>query len=474
MFRTHFTVLTLVVLLGGCGQIPMQPPASTYRRPEVSVPTQWQSGTVDPQDNVELSRWWTQFKSSELEQLITTAIDSNYNLKAAVSRITQARALVKIAGVPLLPALALSSEVSRGKSAGDSGPSSKLSLELGASFELDLWGKNRQAHEAALSRVQSSVYAQQLVKVTLQSEVAIAYFQILSASDRLALARSTLNNAQTLLQLLQIQFQAGAISGLEVERQQGLIVGVRASIPPLELERQSALDALAILLGRAPQGFSGPQGSLASVQLPSIAAGLPSALLERRSDIRQMEANLISAHADIRAARAAFFPSIQLTAAGGIASKELASVLRGANLIYNIAVGLTAPIFNRGRLVGELDLAQARQDELLHNYQQAILVALREVQGGLASMQRLAEQSAHQQQVIRHAQAALQMVELRYRNGASDFTTVLDAQRVLLAAQAAQEQLTLSRYIAAIGLYRALGGGWEESKKLSSRTHPTQ
>jgi NodT family efflux transporter outer membrane factor (OMF) lipoprotein len=465
-------MLTLAVLLGACAQMPMQPVLTTYQQPEVTMPTQWQSGMVDPQATLEVSRWWTHFKSVELEQLIAAASDSNYNLKAAVSRITQARALAQIAGVPLLPALALRSDVSRGKSAGDSGPSSKFNLEFGASFEVDLWGKNRQAHEAALSRVQASVYAQQLVKVALQSEVAIAYFQILSASDRLVLARSSLNNAEALLQLLQIQFQSGAISGLEVERQQGLIVGVRASIPPIELERQSALDALAILLGRAPQGFTGPQGSLASVQLPSVAAGLPSTLLERRSDIRQIEANLTGANADINAARAAFFPSIQLTAAGGLASKELTSVLRGANLIYNIVAGLTAPIFNRGRLQGEFDFMQARQEELLHNYQQSILVALREVEGGLATMQRLSEQSGHQQQSITHAQAALRIVELRYRNGASDFTTVLDAQRVLLAEQTAQEQVALSRYIAAIGLYRALGGGWKESIEISTTTQP--
>jgi outer membrane protein, multidrug efflux system len=470
MLRTHSMILVIAVLLSACANVHMQPLSSTYQQPAVTMPTQWQSAQVDTRATSQVSRWWTHFKSVELEQLISTASENNYNLKAAISRITQARALAQIAGVPMLPAVAVRSDVSRGKSAGDSGPSSKFNLELGASFEVDLWGKNRQAHQAALSRVQASVYAQQLVKVALQTEVAVAYFQILSASDRIVLARRSLSNAEALLQLLQIQFQSGAISGLEVERQQGLIVGVRASIPPIELERQSALDALAILLGRVPQGFNGPKGSLASVQLPSIAAGLPSTLLERRSDIRQVEASLTSANADINAARAAFFPSIQLTAAGGLASKELTSVLRGTNLIYNILAGLTAPIFNRRQLQGELDLAQARQEELLHNYQQSILVALQDVESGLGSMQRLAEQSAHQQKLITHTQAALQIVELRYRNGASDFTTVLDAQRVLLAAQAAQEQLTLSRYIAAIGLYRALGGGWEEFTELSSRT----
>jgi NodT family efflux transporter outer membrane factor (OMF) lipoprotein len=273
---------------------------------------------------------------------------------------------------------------------------------------------------------------------------------------------------ESLLRLLHVQFDAGAISALEIERQQGLLASVRASIPPIELERQRARDALAILLGRPPQGFSVPPGSLAAMDMPRVAAGLPSELLERRSDIRQAEANLIAANADINAARAAFFPSIRLTAAGGVASDALSSVLRSGSLVYGIAAGLIAPIFNYGRLEGELDLAKARQDELVHVYQQAILLALREVEDGLAAVQRLTEHAEHQQQVIVHSRAAFRMAELRYRNGAVDFTTVLDAQRVLLAAQAAREEITLSRYIAAIGLYRALGGGWEESLKLST------
>jgi outer membrane protein, multidrug efflux system len=468
MMHNNFVGLMLVILLSGCALGQKNAADTVYHSPEVTLPTQWQSGPTGPLSSSELTLWWTGFKSTQLEQLITTALESNHNLKAAASRIVQARALARIAGVPRLPEIGLQTEIARGKSAGDSGPSNKLSAELGASFEIDLWGKNRQAHEAALNRVQASVYAQQLVKVALQSEVAIAYFQILSAGDRLALARSSLGNAQSLLELLQVQYRAGAISGLELERQQGLIVGVQASIPPIELERQVAFDALAILLGRAPQGFAQPQGSLALLNVPRIVAGLPSELLDRRSDIRQAQANLKAAHADISTARAAFFPSIRLTAAGGFASKELVSLLRGGSLIYNIAAGLTAPIFDNGRLQGEMDLVVARQEELVHSYRQTILVALREVEDGLAAMQRLAEQSAYQQQVITHSQAALRIIELRYRNGAIDFTTVLDAQRVLLTAQAAQEQITLSRYIAAIGLYRALGGGWEEASKLSS------
>ena len=466
--RAKLAGLTFIALLSACAAGP------AYQRPEVTLPAQWQSGVADPLATPASVQWWRRFNSAELERLIGTALENNRDLKAAASRIAQARALGQLAGANLLHEVAVQGDIARARRAGDSTPSTVINAEIGARFELDLWGKNRQAHEAALSRVQGSLYAQQFVKLTLQADVSSAYFQALSARDRLALARSNLINAESLLELLQVQFRAGAISALEIERQQGLIASVRASIPPIELERQGAVGALAVLLGRAPQGFSVSTDPLASVQLPGIAAGLPSELLERRSDIRQAEANLIAANADINAARAAFFPSIRLTAVAGVASDALTSALNGGSLVYLIAAGFTAPIFDNGRVQGGVDLAQARQDELVHVYQQSILVALREVEDGLAAMQHLAEQTEHQQQLIAHSQSALQMAELRYRNGAVDFTTVLDAQRVLLAAQTAQEQITLSRYTAAIGLYRALGGGWEEPPQRSAATRSPQ
>jgi len=464
--RARLVGLTFIALLSACAAGP------DYQRPEVTLPERWQSGIADSATPA-LTAWWTSFKSAELELLIEAALENNRNLKAAASRIAQARAAARIAGASLLPEVSALAIASRYREAGDPASSNKISAAFGADFELDLWGKNRQGHEAALSRVQGSVYAQQLVKVTLQAEVAIAYFQVLSANDRLALARSMLSNVESLLRLLQIQYRAGAISPLEIERQQSLAASVRAGIPPVELERQGALDALAILLGRPPQGFSVPLAPLASVHLPSIAAGLPSDLLGRRSDIRQAEANLIAANADINAARAALFPSIRLAAAAGVGSDVLSSAPTSANFIYNLAAGLTAPIFDNGRLQGGVEVAQARQDELIQIYQQSILVALREVEDGLAAMQRLAEQAGHQQQLIAHSEAALRMAELRYSNGAVDFATVLDAQRVLLTGLAAQEQITLSRYVAAIGLYRALGGGWEEPQKLSTASPAT-
>jgi outer membrane protein, multidrug efflux system len=447
--RATFVCITFASLLAGCAGGP------AYQRPDVALPAQWQAGTGSAA--VAPTAWWREFQSTELDRLIGAALENNRDLKAAAARLMQARALAQVAGADRWPSVAVNADVVRERDA-DGKRSTTISAGLGAAIELDLWGKNRQSHDAALGRVRSSVHAQQAVKLTLQAEVATTYFQVLSSLDRITVASETLRNTEAVLRLLQTQHRSGAVSGLEVARQQGLVASVRADIEPLEQQRQQAQAALAVLLGRHVQELSLAATPLGSIQLPSVAAGLPSTLLERRPDIQQAEADLGAAHADLNAARAALFPSLQLSAAGGVASASLGALLRSANPVYTLAAGLTAPIFDGGRLRGQVAFADARQDELLQTYQHTILSALREVETSLTAVHRLGEQSVHQQAVLAHAGTALRLAELRYRNGAVDFGTVLDAQRVLLAARAAQEATTFARYAAAVALYRALGG----------------
>ena len=462
MNPTHlrFSSLALAMLVSACAGGP------AYQRPDVTVPAQWQAGAAAPSAASSSPAWWSEFQSPELNRLVAAALEGNRDLKAAGSRIDQARALAQINGANLLPALGLSVDVARDQRAG-APAASKHTAGVSASVELDVWGKNRQSHAAAIGRVQSSVHARQSVQLALQAEVANTYFRLLSTRDQLAVARNTLSNTEAVLRRLQAQHAAGAIAGLEVVRQQGLVASVRAGIAPLEQQRQQALDALAVLLGRHPQDLALATPSLDALRLPPVAAGLPSSLLAQRPDIRQAEADLVAAHADINAARAALFPSLRLSAAGGVESASLAALLRSGSLVYALAAGLTAPLFDGGRLRGQVALTQARQDELVQVYQQAILIALREVEDGLNAAQRLAEQAVAQQQVGAHATTALRMAELRHRDGGVDFGAVLDAQRVLLAAQAAQQTITLARYAAAIALYRALGGGWDAAVQTS-------
>jgi outer membrane protein, multidrug efflux system len=447
--------LTLVVLaLTACAS------GSPYQRPDVSLPSQWQTlgGAAAPGAPTN-GTWWGYFESAELNRLMEAAVDGNRDLKAANSRMAQARALTQIDGALQLPSVGVNTSAARSKRAGAS-VSNQFGAGLNATYELDLWGKNRQTHEAARSRLQSSSLARQALLVTLQADVAVTYFQLLSAQDRLAMAQTTLRNTEAVLRLLQVQHQAGAVSKLEVVRQQGLVASVKADMAPIERQRQQARDALAVLLGRHPQDMALSTASLNSLKLPVVDAGLPSALLSRRPDIAQAEAELVAANADVNAARAALFPSIKLTAAGGVESAALSMLLRPASVVHALAAGLAAPIFDGGRLRGQLAFNEAGREALVHAYHQAVLLGLREVEDGLSAVHRLAEQATHQAEVVTHAAEAQSMAELRFRNGAVDFATVLDAQRVLLAAQAAQATVTLARYAAVTDLYRSLGGSW--------------
>ena len=462
--RLNHLCLALAALVGACAIGP------EYRRPDVSMPLQWHAAAGDAGEPTPAA-WWGVFGSAELDRLIVAARAGNRDLRAAASRIAQARALVQIAGANLVPSVGVNAGVARDRRTGDPA-ASKHEVGIGAVFELDFWGRNAQVRDAALARLQGSRHAERAVQVALQAEVATTYFQVLSAQDRLAVARSTLTNTEAVLRLLRVQREAGAISGLEVLRQQALVASVRADLAPIEQQRQQALAALAVLTGRPPQDLGIGATPLEALRLPPVAAGLPSSLLAQRPDILQAEADLVAAHADILAARAALFPSITLTAAGGAESASLATLLRSGHLVYTLAAGLTAPLFDGGRLRGQVALTTAREDELVQVYQQAILTALREVEASLVAAQRLAEQATQQQAVIEHAQAAMRIAELRYRNGAIDFTTVLDAQRVLFAAQAAQSATRLARYAASVALTRALGGGAEGAPQAAPQVEP--
>jgi outer membrane protein, multidrug efflux system len=468
--------LTCLVGLSACATGP------AYQRPDIAVPGQWQSAAnaaynapnapnaPNTPNTPSPTPWWGEFQDPTLNRLVSLAMDNNHDLQAAGHRITQARALAQMAGAARWPALEVNANTGREKPS-RAAASARSNASVDANFEWDVWGKNRQQQDAAVGRVQSSVHSQQGLRLALQSEVAGTYFQLLSAGDRLALLADSLKNSEAVLQLLQTQHKAGAVSGLEVARQQGLVASLKAEVPALALQRQQARTALALLLGRAVQDLDSlnlallssasthPQTSaLSRVRLPTVAAGLPSTLLVRRPDIQQAEADLQAAHADLGTARAALFPSLQLSAAGGVASSGLRALLRSGNPVWSLAAGLTAPIFDGGRRRGQVMLAKARQDELLQNYQHSILLALRDVENSLTAVQRSAEQHQHHQEVLAQATTALRLTDVRFRHGAVDFGTVLDAQRTLLAARASQEASALSQYAAAVALYRALGG----------------
>ncbi|HET6518344.1 MAG TPA: efflux transporter outer membrane subunit, partial [Geminicoccaceae bacterium] len=407
--------------------------------------------------------WWRTFSDPELERLIALAQTRNHDLRAAASRVAQARARAEAAAAGLYPTLGASSSGGRVGRAGD-GLDVSYQIGLDASYEVDFWGRNRAAAASAGAGVEASRFDRETVALSLTADVATTWFQYLSLTDRLASARKQLDIARRVLDLVRQQAAWGAVSELRVAQQRNTVASLEATLPTLERQRSEAGNALAVLLGMAPGELElPPGGSLAAVAVPAVAPGLPAELLERRPDLRSAEAALAAADADVHAARAAMFPAIRLTGRGGFASVALSSLFDVGGSFYNLVTGLTAPIFDAGRLEAGRDLALARREELTHRYRAAVVAAFRDVEDALAAARYLGETEAAQREALAQARRAYELAEIQYRAGAVDFMTVLDAQRTLFQAEDVVLQTRLARLNAAVALYRALGGGWGDA-----------
>jgi NodT family efflux transporter outer membrane factor (OMF) lipoprotein len=407
--------------------------------------------------------WWNAFGSPELERLVGEALVASPDLAIAAERVRQAEAQVRVAGASLFPSLdlgyATSAQARRSDGVRESSEGS--SATLSASYEIDLWGRAAAGIRGAQASLEATRFDHEAARLTLTAGVATAYFEILSLRGRVAVARENLAIAERVLALVQARARSGAGSPLDVARQEATVLSQRAALLPLEqLERQT-LAALAVLVGRLPQGFELEARTLEGLVLPEVSPGLPAQLLVRRPDLAAAEAQLAAANADLSAARAALLPSIQLTGSAGVASGALLAVLNGPTASAALAASILQPIFDGGRLRGQVALAESRERELAQSYRKAILSALADVEQALAAASRLAQRERLQGEVQSRAQEALRLAEVRYREGADDLLSVLDAQRTLFAAQDELAQVREERLSAAVGLYRALGGGWE-------------
>ncbi|MCI9878288.1 efflux transporter outer membrane subunit [Pseudomonas atacamensis] len=435
----------------------------------VQPPSAWQS--ADTPGALQSNRqWWTQFGSPELERLVEQARLGSYDLAAAVARVRQAEASATIAGAPLLPELKAGLNANRqklihgkGYSQLDVSPENRsldyYDAELSASYEIDFWGGKRAARDSAVFGVQASEFDRATVELTLLSGVANSYTQALALREQARIAELNLKNAQNVLQLVQTRFDAGSATALELAQQKSLVAEQQRRLPLVQQQAREALISLAALLGQPVQTLPLPTQSFGQLHWPDIASGVPSDLLSRRPDIASAEAKLAAAQADVTVARAAMLPKITLTASLGSGADLAADLLR--TTFYNLSSGLTAPIFNNGRLSAERDKAKARQDELLETYRGAIINGFADVEKALSSIRGLDEQRQWQSEELNQAQTAFDIAQSRYQAGAEDLLTVLQTQRTLYAAQDMNVQLRLSRLQASIALYKALGGGWE-------------
>jgi len=454
----RFVLLPLLAMLaaGACAY------HDEGKRPEAEMPSSLEAATPsasvwpDPE-------WWRRFGSAELDSLIVEARMRNQELAAAMARVRQAQALARVAQAPLLPALGLDASAT-GQGVNDqTGASSGLypTASLAARYEIDFWGRNSAAAAAARSLAGASRYDQETVALTVVTEVANRYFQVRAARARLGIARQNLATSRSVLEQVAARARAGTALPRELAQQRALVAMQEAAIPPLERSEVEALAALAVLLGRPAQGFAVRQSGLDAIVPAPVEPGLPSELLVRRPDIAAAEAELAAARADVAAARAAMFPRISLTGTAGVQSAALSTVTGGTSFLYSLVAGLTQPIFDNGALAGQLEQAKARQEELVANYRAAMIDAFSDVQKALQATASLARQQAMQEVVVAESREAFALASAQYRAGAEDMLTVLDTQRVLYAALDQLEQVKLARLQALVGLYKALGGGWQ-------------
>jgi NodT family efflux transporter outer membrane factor (OMF) lipoprotein len=411
------------------------------------------------------SDWWHGFGSHILDGLIAEAQRNNDDLAVAIARVEEADAQARIAGAPLLPTVDFGANATRQRQhVNGIGPATfnTFSPILSASYELDFWGKNRAARAAARATAIASHYDKETVALTVISSVASTYFQALEFRDRLQVASENLANGEKILHGLQLQETAGIATGLDVAQQETAIGLLSAAIPPLEQQFRQSVHALAVLLGKTPESVDVDTGTLNALTTPPLLEGLPSQLLARRPDIAESEQQLISANADITVARAALFPSIQLTAAGGYESPALTSLISPANRIWSISAGLTQPIFHGGALRGQVAFSNARYSELLSSYHKTVISAFSNVEDALVAAQQTKEQQARQQQAVNQARRAFQFAQTQMSAGIVNILTVLNTENALFSAQDELVQIQFSHLQSLIALYTALGGGWQQ------------
>jgi outer membrane protein, multidrug efflux system len=453
-------------IVGGCAIGP------DYKRPSVAEPGTFRGQAAAEAASLADAPWWEVFQDPILKYLIQQALRGNYDVRIAVARVQEARANFRVARSDLYPSLDYGAGVSRSKitpgvAGAPGGPAPEASNfyygALAASWEVDIWGRIRRSNEAARATLLGTQDAQRGVWLTLVSDLAQAYFELLALDVRLQIARDSTDAYQRTYNLFLDRFQQGAASKLETSRAQGALGEAQANIPQLESDIVAKENQISILLGQPPAPI--PRGSPMYDQpvVPTVPAGLPSTLLERRPDLRQAEQQLVSANARIGIAKAEFFPKLSLTALFGTASPEVSALTGGSATIWAVAGMLSGPLLNAGRTLGNYRASVAQWEQARLEYEQTVLIALREVADALTALGKLSDAETGQDYSVRALQEAVQHAMDRYQHGLASYYEVLEAQQQLYPAQNALAQIRRNRLLVHVGLYKALGGGWSVS-----------
>jgi multidrug efflux system outer membrane protein len=457
-------LLAIAVLLAGCAVGP------NYRRPTVNVPTDYRdsmTGETAAASSLGNEKWWDVYQDPVLTQLIHTALQENYDMRIAATRVLQAQDQLGIVRANQFPSASLGAGVFSQQNAKVSSlfPAYQVNagqINLSVIWNLDFWGKYRRQTEAARAQMLASKWGQQAVISSLVANVATAYFQLRALDSELEIAKRTLGSRQQSLRLTQVLETHGSASDLDVSQSEQLVYTASETIPDLERQIRQQENLLSILLGENPGSI--PRGrALTEQPVPdSVPAGLPSELLERRPDVREAEANMVVANAQIGAAKAAFFPSIALTGTGGLESNQLSRFISAPSETWLGALGVAQPIFEGGALRSQLKLSRAQYQETVLAYQQSVQSALEQVSNALIASQKDRQFREQQELLVQAAERSDRLSLILYKQGGASYIQVLTNETNYFSAELNLVQAQLNERLALVQLYQSLGGGWQQ------------
>jgi outer membrane protein, multidrug efflux system len=442
-----------------------------YKRPILQPPATFYTEDQARQISTADLAWWQLFKDPVLQGLIREALEKNYDLQLAVTRVDEARALVGVSRSQYFPQVGYDANIS-GQKLLTIPNHTYYSYSFSTFWEIDVFGRIRKLNEAQRAVYFSSEEARRDVRLLVMSEVAQAYFQLRALDAQLEISHRTIKSYQDTLEIFQHRLEAGYASGLETSRAQAALSNVAATVPDLERQIVAQENALALLLGRNPGSIA--RGTVLAEQYdpPDVPAGLPASLLERRPDLREAEQNLISANANVGVAKANFFPTLSLSGLFGGISPQL-SELTGAGKAWSLAGDLAGPIFTGGRLKNQYNASLAQRDQAKISFEKAVTRAFGEVSTSLAAHQLLAKAYREQTASVEAYRESVRLSTIRYDSGFASYLDIIDAQIQMYPAEIATVTYDLGRKLALVDVYRALGGGWNLSDSQWTSASPT-
>jgi multidrug efflux system outer membrane protein len=439
-----------------------------YKRPPTDPPEAFRGQAPEADETAPSlgdEHWWDVFQDDELQGLIRAALEHNFDVRIAAARILEAEAQYGITHADQFPTVTAGATVLGQKPSVALGfPNRNIGafvMQGSMSWELDFWGRYRRASEAARAQLLAAEWGRRAVVSTLVSQAANAYFGLRALDLELDITQRTLETRRESLRLTQVLERGGATSLVDVRQAEQLVYGATSEIATLQREIEQQENLISVLLGDNPHAIDRGRSLAEQPHPPTVPAGLPSALIDRRPDLQQAEQQLVAANAQIGVAKSAYFPDIPLTASGGFESTALSSLFAGPNAIWSVALSAVQPIFNAGRIKSQVALAEARREEATIEYQRTIRQAFREVADALVGYRKLREFREQQTLLVEAARDGRRLADIRYQGGATSYLEVLDADTRLFAAELGFAQAQLGEMSALVEIYRALGGGWQ-------------